>query len=105
MALVEVNAGVCGFHTRIVSTADDMFNVKLEITSDCEHIRQLAEQLQEVAAFEEIQRPINQTTPYQVAAACHAHAACPVPSAIIKAIEVAAGLALPADVHMTITKE
>ena len=105
MAVVEVHPGVCGFHTRIVSTADDMFNVKLEITSDCQHIRQLAEQLQEVAAFQELRLPINQTTAYQVAAACKTHAACPVPSAIIKAIEVAAGMALPADVHMTITKE
>ncbi len=34
-----------------------------------------------------------------------AHAACPVPSALIKAVEVAAGLALPGDVSMKITKE
>ena len=105
MAVVEVSPGVCGFCTRIVGTADDMYNVKLEITSDCQHIRQLAEQLQEVSAFQELRLPINETTPYRLAAACKTHAACPIPSAIIKAIEVAAGMALPADVHMTITRD
>lgn len=105
MAVVKIHPGVCGFHTRIVSTADDMFNITFEITSDCPHIHQLAEQLQEVSAFQELRQPINETTPYKLAAACKTHAACPVPSAIIKAIEVAAGMALPADVHMTITRD
>jgi hypothetical protein len=53
----------------------------------------------------ELRRPINQTTPYEVAGACKAHAACPVPSAILKAMEVAAGMALPADVSISIRKE
>jgi hypothetical protein len=33
------------------------------------------------------------------------HAACPVPSGIIKAIEVASGLALPKDASITVTQE
>ena len=33
------------------------------------------------------------------------HSACPVPVGIIKAVEVAAGLALPADVRMTISDD
>jgi len=33
------------------------------------------------------------------------HAACPVPSGIIKAIEVAAGLALPKDASIQVSKE
>lgn len=33
------------------------------------------------------------------------HAACPVPSAIIKGVEVACGLALPKDVEIKIAKE
>ena len=33
------------------------------------------------------------------------HAACPVPSGIIKAIEVAAGLALPKDAHIEVAQE
>ena len=102
MATVEVMAGVCGFNTRIVARADDAYQVTLEITSECTHVRQLAGLLTEVSALDEIRRPITETTPYQLAARCHAHAACPVPSAVVKAIEVAAGMALPCDVVMTV---
>ena len=50
----------------------------------------------------ELRVPINETAVYRAAAICRLHAACPVPSAILKAIEVSAGLALPADVHVSI---
>jgi len=105
LATVDVKPGVCGFHTHIVTTADASFNVSIEITSACSHIRELAEQLTEVSVFEELRRPINETSIYRAAATCKAHVACPVPSAILKAIEVSAGMALPADVHMAITKD
>lgn len=105
MATVAVMAGVCGFHTRIVGRADDAYQVTLEITSDCPHMRQLAGLLSVVSALEEIGRPITETTPYQLATRCRAHAACPVPSAILKAIEVAAGLALPCDVVIAVRPE
>jgi hypothetical protein len=43
--------------------------------------------------------------PVYIAAAKHyKHAACPVPSGIVKAIEVACGLALPKDVSFKIEK-
>ena len=103
MATVQVLAGVCGFSTRIESQADEALTVTLHIDSDCAHIRQLAAELGTVSALEELGRPINETSPYRLAAACRAHAACPVPSAILKAVEVACGMALPADVHMEIT--
>lgn len=48
MAIVVVNAGICGFETRIVSQADDLYNVTFEITSDCPQIRKMAEQLRQL---------------------------------------------------------
>jgi hypothetical protein len=97
-------SGVCGFNTRIEAEADEAYRVTLRITSDCGQIEQLAGQLTSVAALDEIRRPVNETTAQIVAAECRVHAACPVPCAIAKAIEVASGLALPADVCMTIRK-
>jgi len=105
VASVEVVAGVCGLTTRIVSIADEDLTVSLAIESDCAHIRQLAEQIERVSALEELRKPIHETTPYRLAGACRAHVACPVPSAILKAVEVACGMALPADVHMTIRRD
>lgn len=105
MAIVEVVPGVCKFNARIVSVADELFNVTLEITSDCAHIRQIAERLTQVSALEELGSAITDTATYRIAASCRTHAACPVPAAILKAIEVAAGMALPADVHISICRD
>ena len=105
MAIVEVMPGICGLRARIVSEADELCNVTLEIASDCQHIRQLAERLTQVSALEELGSAITDTATYRAAANCKTHAACPVPAGILKAIEVAAGMALPADVQISIRKD
>lgn len=105
MAVVEIVSGVCGFTTRIEGSADASLQVALEITSECSQIQNLAEQLVQVSAMEEISQPITETRTYRAAAKCGLHAACPVPSAILKTLEVASGMALPADVHMTIERD
>ena len=105
MATVHVMPGICGFEAQIVSSARDVTSVTLEITSDCPRICQLASELPEVSALTEIGLPITETSTYKAAARCSVHGACAVPSAIAKAIEVAAGLALPADVHFHIERE
>ncbi|MFP3896917.1 MAG: DUF6951 family protein [Anaerolineales bacterium] len=105
MTIVEVTSGICGFTTRIESSADASLQVALEITSDCSRIQEFAERLTEIPALEEISQPMTETQTYRAAAACRLHAACPVPSAVLKALEVASGMALPADVHMTIEQD
>ena len=42
---------------------------------------------------------------WQLAAKHRLHAACPVPVGILKAIEVEAGLALPADVSIALSRQ
>jgi len=103
MAKVLVEAGICGHKTTIEGNSSDMMNIKLEITSTCSYIQKLAEELRRVEAIQEIGSLLGTQT-YQKAAECIPHAACPVPSAIIKAIEVTAGLALPKDVIIKIEK-
>ena len=105
MTTVDIAPGICGFVTHIECTADDMFIAHLDIESQCAHIKQMAEMLKEVSAFDEIRKPITETATYQAAASAKCHAACPVPCAVIKALEVAAGLALPKDVQISICKE
>lgn len=104
MVRVEVMPGICGFLTIIDAQGDDAFQVAIQISSACGHIQALAAELNIVSALDEIKRPITETTPYRLASQYRLHAACPVPSAIIKAIEVAAGMALPADVQITIRR-
>ncbi len=104
MAKSEITSGVCG-HTTTVEANMDGKVCKLNITSSCKAIQQLAEELPEVNPMQEISS--KRATPRTLEMGlkhCY-HAACPVPVGIIKAVEVAAGLALPKDVEIKISKE
>jgi hypothetical protein len=76
----------------------------LAIDSDCDAVQRLAAELTEVEPFQEIS--FRRGNPHVLeAASTHCrHAACPVPIGIIKTVEVAAGLALPADVMIRLSK-
>ena len=104
-ALVVVDAGVCGHTATVRAVKTSGYNVRLELESDCPHVQKIAAEPIEVDALRQIGLRGGPPPLLESAYACCAHAACPVPSALIKAVEVAAGLALPDDVTMTITKE
>jgi len=105
LARVEVHAGICAMRTQIVATAlNDGQTISLKVESDCEHVRKLIEELGEVNAYQEISYRRMGPRTLHLAPQCLPHPACPVPAAIIKAIEVAAGLALPKDVTITVTR-
>jgi hypothetical protein len=102
MTKADVNPGICGFATTVTCEVDDAYQATIVIESQCAHVAKLSQELGEVSVLGELRVPINETAVYRAAAICRLHAACPVPSAILKAIEVSAGLALPADVHVSI---
>lgn len=104
MATARIDAGVCGYHTTVKAEADDNYLVLLQIESQCEAIQRLAEQLTEVNALNEISFQGESPETLQKGAKYCAHAACPVPSGILKAIEVAAGLALPVTATIEVEK-
>ena len=103
MINVEVDAGVCGMRTIIKANSEDMQKAQLEIQSDCPDIQKAAEELKEIDGMQEAFGKIGSTKVYEVLGRYCKHAACPVPAAIIKAVEAASGLALPK--HATITME
>jgi hypothetical protein len=65
----------------------------------------LAKELKVVNPEEEISFAGNGPKTLRMAAKHCKHAACPVPSGIIKAIEVASGLALPKDALIKVIQE
>ena len=103
MAKAEIFSGICGFST-VVETSMDGDVCNLSISSQCEAIQRLAKELTQVDPFQEIsfRRATPQTL--EMGAKYCSHAACPVPVGIIKAVEVEAGLALPANVSITLSK-
>lgn len=101
-----IKAGVCGFITAVEAVSDDMQNVRFTIDSDCENIRKLAAVLPAVDAYAEVGAGFDGvilTTAHATLRGCCA--GCIVPCGIFKAMQVAAGLALPAPVTIDIAVE
>ncbi len=99
MAKAKIDAGNCGYRTTVEATLITGYQVGLQINSDCKHIKKLAQNLSEVDALNEIsfRRGTNIPDIIQAGIQHCTHAACPVPVGILKAVEVAAGLALPGE--------
>ena len=91
MTRVIVNPGHCGFTTTIDVGKVAKRRVKVVITSDCEMVTELAESFTtDVDAGQALKQG--------QALSEYVHATCPVPIAVLKAIEVEAGLGVPCDV-------
>lgn len=103
MAKAVINPGICGFKTEVEASMNGKV-CNLVVRSDCKAVQKLANDLKQVDPLQEISlRPsIPQTI--QLSLKHCAHASCPVGIGIIKAIEVEAKLALPADVCIKLTK-
>lgn len=105
MAKAEIEAGNCGYTTTVEATADEMRRVTLHIESECAAVRRMAEHLTEVDPFQNISFRRGMPPVLELGATYCSHAACPVPVGIIKAIEVAAGVALPGEAKIVVSKD
>lgn len=101
----EIDSGICGFHTVVTAEAESMRKVKLTIESDCKQIQKAAALLPEMDMLEELKAGLGKGHVYEVLSGTVKHVTCPVGSGILKAAEAAAGLALPKDVSITLTKQ
>ncbi len=103
MVKAEISSGICGFTTIVEARMDDSHCI-LSIESECESVQALATELIRVDPFREITFRDEGPLTMELAAKHCCHTACPVPVGIIKAVEVAAGLALPSDAVIKISK-
>lgn len=97
MALCWVKAGECGQETSIEARKVSPTKMIFEITTTCEHVQALAEELGEVDVGSEMSRPLNETRVYTLATKHMCRNSRIVPAAILKAMEVTAGIFLPGD--------
>ncbi|HRU04193.1 MAG TPA: hypothetical protein P5137_00290 [Candidatus Brocadiia bacterium] len=103
MTRATVKPGICGFTAKIEACMDGDC-CKIAIESNCPAIQRLCKELGPLDPFREITYRGEGPRTLQLASMVLPHAACAVPPAILKTIEVAAGLALPAEVNVTIEK-
>lgn len=91
-----INAGICGFVTDVEATSDDQQHVSFQVTTTCENIKSLAEALPDVDAYAELgagfDGELHQAFRASLRGCC---SGCVVPAGIFKAMQIAAGVALP----------
>jgi len=111
MATGIIQCGVCGFTINVKAVSDDSQSnsrrnkmIKLEIISDCPNYRKIAIELTEVDAYKEILNKLHTGKVYDIFAKFSPHPSCPGVSGILKTVEVAAGLALPQNASISVTK-
>lgn len=96
--MTRVNAGVCGFKTTVTATVREGKKAAVIMETECPSLKPMADELKEVDVFKECFARIGESPIFKLAQKYCKHASCPVPTAILKEIEVAARLALPRDV-------
>lgn len=104
MARAEIFSGACGFTTTVEAHMEGE-SCALSIHSDCQAVQRLGDFLTHVEPFREISKRGEGPLTWQLGRKHCTHTACPVPTGIIKVVEVAAGLALPVDVSIRLSKE
>ncbi|MEW6349491.1 MAG: hypothetical protein AB1646_10555 [Thermodesulfobacteriota bacterium] len=107
MTVVSVDAGACGFGTRIIAHKAGPRSVRIEIDSECEAVTEFGELLTDLAPIELkdfLSTGLRDNCVCMAASASIPHSACPVAVAVIKAAEVELGLNVPSDVTITFEK-
>ncbi len=101
-ATASIKAGICGFTTRVRAEADDAYQVQIALESDCEKVRACGAELSgkmPVSALDELRLGLEGAilgmARGRLKGCC---AGCVTPVGVFKAMQVAAGLALPAPI-------
>lgn len=105
MVEVQVNPGICGLKTSICVDSEDEQTADIMICTDCPSLKPMEEELKEADGYAVCFAKPGESMVFELAHKYCRHPGCPVPVAIIKAIEVACGLALPKNVEITIEKK
>ncbi|MCM8792686.1 MAG: hypothetical protein NC826_06095 [Candidatus Omnitrophica bacterium] len=96
MASLWVKAGICRNEVVISTKKKSPTKIELSFETNCKHVKALAEDLKEINIGIEMSCPMNETEIYKLSSKHLCRNSCIVPAAILKAIEVTAGLFLPA---------
>jgi len=106
--IAQIQAGVCGFATKVTADSPDDQSVTLAIETNCDTIAGLADALNdsEIDGYDEIAKGFDGVVMSAVRSTLSGCCAgCAVPAGIFKALQSAARVALPRDVTITLRGE
>lgn len=103
MTEARLSCGGCGFELVIRAQGDADGRVALQVEGGCEQVQRLVSSL---SPFDPLAdgRTLFATSVYQAADAALKHVDCAVPMALVRAVQVEAGLALPHTVTLTVER-
>jgi hypothetical protein len=102
---MTVEPGICGFPCTIKAQKTDNRTVAVAIAdSECKQIKRLATHLTAMS-LRELFLPMTRNPVYIAAEKSGCHPSCAIPLGILKAVEVAWGVALPKDVRIKFKHE
>ena len=104
MTKVVVNSGACGYTVTITAQKGQAGRIAVTLETECKMVKNM---FTDVASLDRFTPLVGlMSNPVYLSAAKHLkHAACAVPSGILKAVEVEAGLNVPKDVSIVFVKE
>ena len=104
MTKVIVNSGACGFTVTITTEKGNEKKIAVSLDTACEMVQKM---LADIATVDHrVTLTGFRDNPVYLSAAKHLkHVTCPVPSAILKAIETEAGLNVPKDAQIDFVRE
>ena len=105
-ARASIHAGVCGFQTAITAKSEDSQHVQFEVESTCAKITEMAKGLPIVDGYQEIADGFDGVLHARVREVLRGCCSgCIVPPGLFKSMQVAAGLALPRDATVELSKD
>ncbi len=104
MSTAKINAGICGFTTIVNVESEDLQMANIKIQTNCPSLKAMEGDPIEVDCFVECFGKIGEGEVFDWCRKYCKHAACPVPTGILKAVEIACEIALPKEVKIEISK-
>ena len=97
--VMDVQCGVCQFKARVTAYMDEE-QVQTSIESGCPQVMAFAERVRSLGRFEALKMPFAENKVFLAGGETLRHSTCPVPTAVCKCAEAAAGFALQRDVSL-----
>ena len=104
MTNVSVNSGICGYSVLITALRGKDKKISISLETECEMVKKMLEDISTLDIMAAFTGYLNNPV-YRSAAGRLKHVACPVPSAILKAVEVEISACLPKNVSITFLKQ
>ncbi len=100
---LNVDSGVCRFNAKVECWMEEGL-LKCSIISRCKHVQEFAEALEPCEMMDAMKMPFSDNKVYITGGKTLKHSTCPLPMAVLKGFDVAAGLALKRDVSVIFDK-